>query len=243
MAESLFISDLHLSHERPDTVRLFLRFLAQRASGANRLFILGDLFDAWIGDDNDAPPIPQILTALAEVAAGGVEVYFMRGNRDFLVGSRFAAATGCVLLEDPSVMQLDGTSILLMHGDLLCTDDLEYQQARKMVRSPAFIQGMLAKTIPERIALATEYRRRSGESTSLKAADIMDVNQQAVERYLRDHRATLLVHGHTHRPGRHDFPLDGAMATRIVLAEWHDHQGGYLRLAGGAFHSERFGQQ
>jgi UDP-2,3-diacylglucosamine hydrolase len=226
----LFISDLHLSPERPATIGLFLRFLRERAVQADELYILGDLFDAWIGDDHRAAPIPEILAAMRALADAGTRLCFMHGNRDFLIGERFAAESGCELLPDPYRLELAGTPALLMHGDLLCTDDLEYQQARRMLRDPAFIEEMLAQPIEARLALAAEYRRRSGEATSTKAADIMDVNQQSVEACLREAGARLLIHGHTHRPAEHAFALDGAPVRRIVLPDWHEERGGYLLI-------------
>ena len=186
MAETLFISDLHLKPEHPDTIELFLRFLREQARDANRLYILGDLFDAWIGDDYDAPPIPKILAAMGALAATGTDLCFMRGNRDFLVGERFAAITGCTLLDDPCTVTIDNRNVLLMHGDLLCSDDIDYQKTRSLVRSPAFIEELLTKPIPERIALAAEFRRRSGEAISMKAQEIMDVNQATVVQTMRE---------------------------------------------------------
>ncbi|MCP4283700.1 MAG: UDP-2,3-diacylglucosamine diphosphatase [Gammaproteobacteria bacterium] len=230
MQEHLFISDLHLSSDRPDTIELFLRFLRERAVQAGSLFILGDLFDAWVGDDNKTPPIPEILAAMKTLTLTETDLYFMAGNRDFLVGEAFANDTGCQLLQDPHVLQLTESQALLMHGDLLCSDDRDYQAWRIRLRTPAVIGELLSKSIEERIAIAAEYRRRSGESTSLKAADIIDVNQLTVEQYLRDAGARLLIHGHTHRPANHRFELDGTAANRMVLPEWGDRTGGYLSI-------------
>ncbi len=238
--ESLFISDLHLTPERPGTLTLFNRFLQEKAVSADQLYILGDLFDAWIGDDFDAPPIPDILSALSRLSSTGVELYFMRGNRDFLVGEGFAAATGCTLLNDPCTIEVTGSRALLMHGDLLCSDDLDYQAARKLVRNPAFIADLLAKPIPERIALAAEYRKRSGEATSMKAAEIMDVNQETVENYMLEAGVELLIHGHTHRPDHHRFQLGGQPARRIVLPEWHEDHAGFLRVLDAGLTTEPF---
>ncbi len=225
----LFISDLHLAAQRPETVRLFLRFLEEQAATAQALYILGDLFDAWIGDDFQAPPIPQIQDAMRALSRQGCNIYLMHGNRDFLLGEAFAQASGCTLLDDPTSIDLQGTPTLLMHGDQLCTDDVEYQKARQLLRNPAFIEDFLSRSIPERIQLAQEYRQRSGEAVSNKPADIMDVNQQAVEQYMKERGTTRLIHGHTHRPGTHQFELNGQPAQRIVLPEWHSDSGGYLR--------------
>jgi len=227
---ALFISDLHLSPQRPGTLRLFLRFLEEQAAGAEHLYILGDLFDAWIGDDDQTPPIPEILNAMRHCSERGTRLFFMHGNRDFLIGDGFARATGCSLLQDPTRLDLNGTPTLLMHGDLLCTDDEDYQQARKLLRSPPFIQELMRKSIPERIAMAAEFRTRSGEATSLKSSDIMDANQQTVELTMREQGVTRLIHGHTHRPASHRFKLDDKTAERIVLPEWHEQKGGYLRV-------------
>ena len=240
MGDTLIISDLHLSQHRPDTVALFLRFLRERACAAGELYILGDLFDAWIGDDNILPPVPEVVQALRQLTDGGCKLSVMHGNRDFLLGSDFARATGGKLLPDPFVADLGGETTLLMHGDLLCTDDLEYQQARKLLRSPEFIRDFVSRTIEERVQLAAEYRRRSGEVVSLKSADIMDVNQQTVERYMREHQVRRLIHGHTHRPALHEFKLDGTPAQRYVLEDWHEQTGSYLRVDNQSIRQETF---
>jgi UDP-2,3-diacylglucosamine hydrolase len=223
--DTLFISDLHLAAERPAAVALFLQFVGERARQAESLYILGDLFDAWIGDDDDAALAVAVRGALRDLTAAGVSVAFQGGNRDFLIGTRFAAATGVRLLPDHAVVDLYGTPTLLTHGDLLCTDDVDYQQARLMLRNPAFVADFLAKPLPVRAALAAEYRRRSGEATSLKAEDIMDVNADAVAKVMREHGVRRLIHGHTHRPAIHAMELDGGPAERIVLAEWHEDRG------------------
>ena len=230
--EHLFISDLHLSPTRPDITGLFLRFLQERAGQCASLFILGDLFDAWVGDDDRRPPIPETIAAMKQLADSGTTLYFISGNRDFLVGDAFAEATGCHMLPDTHVLQLAGSQALLMHGDLLCSDDREYQEWRKRLRNPAFIGEFLKKPIAERIAIAAEYRKRSGEAISMKAADIVDANQATVENYLRDAQATLLIHGHTHRPANHRFNLDAKLASRLVLPEWQEQSGGYLSVCG-----------
>ena len=237
---SLFISDLHLAPERPGSLRLFFRFLEEQAVKAESLYILGDLFDAWIGDDNQSPPIPEIIHAMRACSEHGTSVYLMHGNRDFLIGERFAQESGSVLLHDPTRLDMEGTPTLLMHGDLLCTDDREYQQARQLLRSPAFIRELMQKSIPERIALAAEYRKRSGEAISLKPSAIMDVNQQSVEQMMREQGVSRLIHGHTHRPACHDFELDGKPVQCLVLPEWHEERGGYLRSESGQLTLEAF---
>jgi len=237
--ETLFISDLHLAAERPQAIDLFLRFASGRARRAAALYILGDLFDAWIGDDDDRPLATAVRTALRDLTGAGVAVLFQGGNRDFLVGERFAAETGIQLLPDHMVVDLDGTPTLLMHGDLLCTDDVDYQKARLMLRNPAFVADFLAKPLPARVALAAEYRRRSGEATSLKAEDIMDVNAATVAQVMRQHGVRRLIHGHTHRPAMHALQIDGEPAERIVLGEWHDDEGQCVCVAPDGVEVER----
>jgi UDP-2,3-diacylglucosamine hydrolase len=228
MGEQLFISDLHLSTERPATVDRFLDFLDGRARNAASLYILGDLFDAWIGDDDDSTLAHRVRAGLGALTGGGVAVFVQHGNRDFLIGGRFCAATGTELLGETAVVEVAGQASLLMHGDLLCTDDTDYLQARAMLRNPAFVADFLARPLAERAALAAEYRRRSGEATSLKADDIMDVSAGAVAAALREHGVQRLIHGHTHRQGVHRFDLEGTEAERVVLGEWHGDHGSVL---------------
>ncbi|MCG8428141.1 MAG: UDP-2,3-diacylglucosamine diphosphatase [Chromatiales bacterium] len=233
MSQTFIISDLHLSGQRPGTIELFFRFLEEQPTPGDQLYILGDLFDAWIGDDDATPPIPQIKEKMLTTSQRGIEIAFIHGNRDFLVGETFAQETGSTLLNEVTVTDINSTPTLLMHGDLLCTDDVEYMKARAFLRNPAFIADIMTKSIPERLAMAAEFRKRSGEANSLKAADIMDVNQQTVEQTMRDHNTLLLIHGHTHRPNTHHFELDGQPAKRIVLAEWHEELGNYLKITNG----------
>lgn len=239
MAENLFIADLHLSAERPATLALFLQFLEQRAPQADALYILGDLFDAWIGDDDDGELANRVREGLRRLVQDtGTPVFFQRGNRDFLIGDAFCAATGVQLLGETEVVDLDGVPTLLMHGDLLCTDDVEYQQARLMLRSPAFVQDFLSRPLPERAALAAEYRKRSGEATSLKAEDIMDVNDDTVADYIRHHDAARLIHGHTHRPAEHSHRVRERDIERWVLGEWHADHGEALCVRDGVLWRE-----
>jgi UDP-2,3-diacylglucosamine hydrolase len=228
MAESLFVSDLHLAPERPATVDLFLGFLRHRAREAERLFILGDLFDAWIGDDDDTPPYPQIRRGIKKLTRSGTCCHLMHGNRDFLLGRRFAGDTGCTLLADPTRLEIAGEPTLLMHGDLLCTDDVPYQRFRRRIRNPIMIRLFLWRSLAKRRAIAADYRTKSGAATARKAEDIMDVNQATVADFMRRHRVRRLIHGHTHRPADHRLELDGAPAIRSVLAEWHEERGEVL---------------
>ena len=229
MSENLFISDLHLSPDRPGTIDLFLHFLDARARQATALYILGDLFDSWAGDDESSEVANRVRQALRELTPD-TRVYLQHGNRDFLLGERFLAETGTELLPEEALVELAGTPTLLMHGDLLCTDDVDYQQARMMLRSKAFIQDFLGKSLEERNIIVAEYRKKSGEATSMKPEDIMDVNQETVAAFMRRHQATRLIHGHTHRPGTHEFQLDGRRAERTVLAEWHEDRAEVLVL-------------
>jgi len=223
--EILLISDLHLSPEQPATVERFLHFTRERARHARDLYILGDLFDAWIGDDNDAQPYGEIRKALSELVQSGTAVYLQHGNRDFLVGDLFCKQTGCCLIAEEAVQDFFGTPTLLMHGDTLCTDDIAYQQARQLLRSEAFITDFLNRPLQERALIAAEYRKKSGEATSLLAADIMDVNRQAVIDVMRKHAVCRLIHGHTHRQSIHELEIDGRSCERIVLGEWHPDHG------------------
>jgi len=228
LGETLFISDLHLAPGRQGTIDLFLRFLNGRARRAERLYILGDLFDAWVGDDDDTPPHPAVIAALRTVSDGGTRLYFQHGNRDFLIGRRFARASGCRLLGDPLRIELYGTPTLLMHGDLLCTADRAYQRFRRYTHNPLLTRLFLLRRLATRRTIAIDYRRRSGAATAAKPAALMDVSQETVAAYMRRFGVRQLIHGHTHRPGHHDFTLDGATASRWVLAEWHPEQASAL---------------
>ncbi len=228
MAASFFISDLHLAVDRPQGTETLLSFLAGAARQAEQLFILGDLFEYWIGDEALAEPMPsQVAAALRELAADGTAVSFMHGNRDFLIGEQFAQAAGLRLLPDPFPLSLYGTPTLLMHGDTLCTDDTEYMEFRKVVRNPAWQAEFLAKPLAERIKLAQAARTESEHAKQVKSMEIMDVSTDAVEAVLRDHRYPRLIHGHTHRPATHHHLVDGHRCERIVLSDWYD-RGSYL---------------
>jgi len=223
----LFISDLHLSRERPAITSLFLHFMQDIAPQAQALYILGDLFEAWLGDDMVLPEYQAAISAIKALGAQGVPVYVMYGNRDFLMRESFEQISGATLIHEPYIIQLDGQDTLLLHGDTLCTDDVAYQQFRTMVRDPKWQDALLAKTPEQRLALAREYRAMSQTEMAKKDDAIMDVNQQSVLECLRQNKVQHLIHGHTHRPGIHDFELDGHPAQRIVLGDWYEH-GNYL---------------
>ncbi|MET0066345.1 MAG: UDP-2,3-diacylglucosamine diphosphatase [Candidatus Thiodiazotropha sp.] len=225
MSEALFISDLHLSADDADRVGLFLQFLETRARSASSVYILGDLFDAWVGDDDQRSPIPAITRALRRLTDSGVELLLMHGNRDFLIGDAFCEATGARLLPDPCLIDLHGTPTLLMHGDLLCTDDLAYQQFRAQVRAPQMIQHFLSLPIDQRFELARQFRQQSGEANATKAEDIMDVNDEAVRQQIEHYGAARLIHGHTHRPAEHRLQVADREVLRYVLAEWRNDRG------------------
>jgi UDP-2,3-diacylglucosamine hydrolase len=225
---TLFISDLHLEADRPDIGEQFLKFLRTDASEADDLYILGDLFEAWVGDDDPNTHYFTIKRALRKITDGGIPVYFMHGNRDFMIGREFANETGIEILKDPYKVTMYGEKALLSHGDLLCTDDVQYQRVRKMVRDPDWQASMRAKPLKERLRIAKEARRQSLEQTINMSLEIMDVNQQAVEAVLREHNVDVLLHGHTHRPGVHKIDLGSRRARRIVLGDWYT-QGSVVR--------------
>lgn len=218
---TLFISDLHLHPERPHLTRAFFHFLHTRAQGAQALYILGDFFDAWIGDDDDTPLNAEVAAELKSLSNAGTRIFLMHGNRDFLLGETFAASAGAELLADGSVIDLYSTPTLLMHGDSLCTGDKDYIAFRQQVRSPQWQQQILAQPLAARRALAAQLREKSQEMNSLKAEDIMDVTEAEVVRVMSEAHVTRLIHGHTHRPARHHLTINSQPAERIVLGDWH----------------------
>jgi UDP-2,3-diacylglucosamine hydrolase len=225
---TLFIADLHLDPEaRPATVALFLAFLRGPAREARRLYILGDLFEAWVGDDDNSPGYDPILTGMRELVAAGVPTAFICGNRDFLAGTGFGERSGCVLLDDPSPIDLNGLPTLLTHGDRLCTDDVEHMQFRAHVAQPQVRAAFLSRPLPERQAEARALRQRSEASKQNKAEAIMDVNQDAVRAALASHDTRLMIHGHTHRPALHGDPVE-----RAVVGDWGEY-GSVLRCTPG----------
>jgi UDP-2,3-diacylglucosamine hydrolase len=237
LARTLFISDLHLSSERPGISELFFAFLRREAAKADALYILGDLFEYWIGDDEleapDADPLSRsAVEALAALSASGVRLAIMHGNRDFLLGERFMRATGGVLLADPKRMELEGVPTLLLHGDTLCTDDLAYQRFRAEARSAAWQERMLSQSLAERRQLLATLREESEAVKRSTPMAIMDVNAGAVAEAFRRHDVQRMIHGHTHRPGRHAVQVNGRACERWVLPDWYE-TGGYLAVEPG----------
>ncbi len=216
--ERLFISDLHLSEAAPDLFLAFENFLQDHCRDIDELYILGDLVDAWVGDDDDSPFAKQLKATLNSVVDNGCSLFLMQGNRDFLLGERFTKAIGATLLPDAHVLTLAGEQTLLMHGDALCIDDTEYQQFREQVRSDAWQQNLLAQPLEQRRALARQLRDMSQAENQVKAYDIMDVNEAEVERVMTHYDVTVLIHGHTHRPARHPMP---ELKERVVLGDWN----------------------
>jgi UDP-2,3-diacylglucosamine hydrolase len=230
--QALFISDLHLTEERPEANERFIGFLEDKARSAEALYILGDFFEYWIGDDDLGEPFNAVIAGLLkDLTQRGVQLHLMHGNRDFLIGERFCAATGARLLDDPTVAEISGVKTLLMHGDTLCTDDVEYQAWRRKARSPHFQAEFLAKPIAERRHAVMQMREKSKEVMQAKTEQIMDVNDDAVRQALRRHGVRRLIHGHTHRPGRHAIDVDGQRCERWVLPDWYG-RGGYVEVAG-----------
>ena len=220
----LFISDLHLSEETP-AIEAALVTLLEREKNLDALIILGDLFEAWVGDDDDAPLAGRTRSLLRNFSDQGSEVFLARGNRDFMLGERFASDIGGTLLRDQTVIEVAGRPTLLLHGDTLCTDDVDYQQFRAFVHDPAWQADMMTKPLEERRKLAQQLRDMSVDAASNKPEDIMDVNQGSVQQHLRGAGVDRMVHGHTHRPARHAV----GTSERIVLGDWTTEQGWYLR--------------
>lgn len=221
-AKTLFVSDLHLDASEPAAGTQFTRFLASTARGAEALYILGDLFESWIGDDDDDPYRAGICAALAELTGAGVPCYVMHGNRDFLLGRGFEERTGAFLVGDPLIVELYGEPVLLTHGDALCTADHAYQRLRALVRAPRWQQRFLRLPLAVRRALAARARSGSRRHLQRTTYEIMDVEPAAVLAAMRACQVRSLVHGHTHRPAVHALTLDGGAARRIVLGAWHD---------------------
>ncbi len=224
-----FISDLHLSPNTPKLTALLKQLLSDWEKDAEVLYILGDLFEAWAGDDQMADPFIAEVVALLKNASQHYKIYFIHGNRDFLIGADFAAATGITLLEDNTVIDLYGQKILIAHGDALCTDDTQYQQFRTMVRNPAWQQQFLSLPIEERLAQVAEARSKSNADKKYKSVAIMDVNAEAVDALMRSNNYAVMIHGHTHRPAVHEWTLDDNACERWVLPDWSGEEGGFMR--------------
>jgi len=231
----LFVSDLHLDASRPHITELFLAFLDGEARAAEALYLLGDVFEAWVGDDDPGEPGASVCAALARLSASGVPVFLMRGNRDFLFGDGIARRCGARLLPDPCVIDLHGTPTLLMHGDLLCTDDVAYQAFRQQVRDPAWQERFLAQPLPARQAFAAQAREASKQHQKGVSEAITDVAPAEVIEVMSRYGVDRLIHGHTHRPAIHSLTVADRPATRIVLGDWYE-QGSVLRMQAGGHH-------
>ncbi len=221
--DTLFIADLHLSPARPDKLALFKQLLRGPARQSSALYILGDLFEEfWVGPDDCTPPNPEIIEELAAFSRSGSRLFIQQGNRDLLIDSRFAELTGCVVLPEQAVIQVNGKQVLVMHGDLLCTLDWKYQYYRRLVMNPVIRMLFKKLPCPARLALAHGLRPAMQRSTRRKPAYIVDVEQQTVETVMRQTKVVELIHGHTHRPGIHEFSLDNKLAHRTVLGDWYE---------------------
>lgn len=227
--EILFISDLHLSPDRPLIIKLFTRFINERAIYADALYILGDFFEYWVGDDDPADGLESVFSAFDTLNKNNIPVYFMHGNRDFLIGSAFEKRTHCQIISDPQVVSVYNHKIVLMHGDSLCTKDIKYQEFKTLVRSSAWQKTFTDKALSERKSIVESLRKTSKSETSSKNEVIMDVDQQAVNDQFRSEKTRYLIHGHTHRPDIHNFKLDNKPVTRIVLGDWYE-QGSLLSI-------------
>lgn len=235
----LLISDLHLEEERPDITRAFLHFLRSRAANAEALYILGDFFEVWIGDDGMTPFQHSIATALRQVADGGTRLYLMHGNRDFMIGKRFCREAGCTLLDDPCIVDFNGEPVLLMHGDSLCTRDEGYMRLRRRLRHPLTLWILRHLPLATRQKLARKLRNESRAQTRMKASDITDVTLDEVPRVMAHEGVRTLIHGHTHRPAIHPLQVNGESAQRIVLGDW-DKQGWVLEVDADGYHQQAF---
>lgn len=227
---SLLVSDVHLCEERPAQVDRFIGLLEGPGQEADSLFILGDLFEYWVGDDDCAAPLAQrVIKALRSVSDSSCKTYFICGNRDFLMGQDFAEQAGLTRLEDPCLMDIQGTPTILMHGDLLCSDDTAYLAFREQVRRPEWQAQFLAQPLAIRHHMARGATAESGKAKQAKTEEIMDVTETAVAEVFQRFGANRLIHGHTHRPGHHQHLVDAQMRDRWVLPDWYG-PGGYVRV-------------
>lgn len=213
---ALFISDLHLSESSPHITEGFSQFLTEKAAHASQLFILGDLFEVWLGDDDFTPLNARIISELRQLSDSGVQLFIQHGNRDFMIGKHFAEATGARLIDDPTVIELYGTELVLMHGDSLCTDDIKYQKAKKRIRNPIVLPILKRLPLSTRTKIAGNLRNKSAQDKQMTKMEIMDANAVAVERAFDDYDVKTMIHGHTHRPAKHDHHG----RTRWVLGDW-----------------------
>lgn len=236
----LLISDLHLEEKRPDITRAFLGFLETRAPAAEALYILGDFFEVWVGDDGMTPYQHQIASALRVLSDSGTRVYLMHGNRDFMIGRAFCREAGCTLLRDPHIATFRSERVLLMHGDSLCTRDEGYMRMRRLLRNPLSLFILHSLSLAKRQRIASKLRSTSKEETRMKASDIVDVTPDEVIKVMRRHKVRTLIHGHTHRPAVHSLHIDGQPAQRIVLGDW-DHQGWALQVDESGLQQAPFG--
>ncbi len=235
----LLISDLHLEEQRPDITRAFLHFLQTRARQAEALYILGDFFEVWVGDDGMSPFQHGIARALRQLSDAGTRIFLMHGNRDFLIGRAFCRAAGCTLLKDPSIVHFNGEPVLLMHGDSLCTLDVGYMKLRRLLRNPLSLFILRNLPLTTRRKLARKLRSESRAQTRMKAREIIDVTPDEVPRIMAEHGVRTLIHGHTHRPAEHALEVNGQSARRIVLGDW-DSQGWALQIDEQGLHQAPF---
>jgi UDP-2,3-diacylglucosamine hydrolase len=231
--KTLFISDLHLDPAARGIQRQFLEFLEGEARSASALYILGDLFEVWLGDDDPAPASRTIVQSLRALTDAGVTCFVMHGNRDFLIGQRFCRETGARLIEDGTVVEIHGDRVLLLHGDVLCTDDMSYQRLRRIVRNPAVQWIFRHMSLARRRALAQKVREGSRMHVDTTEAQIMDVNAKAVANAFRESGVGTMIHGHTHRPAVHSLQVDGSPVKRIVLGDWYSQGSVLVRSASG----------
>jgi len=224
-----FISDLHLDMTTPEMVAGFVRF-TENLKDAESLYILGDFFEAWIGDDVETPVSQAVAAALSQLAQRGCRIHIMHGNRDFLIGDAFCQQCNASLLPEGSLIKLGNQTALLLHGDSLCTDDVAYQQVRTMLRNPAWQKDILSKSVEERLAFAKQARLESQNSNAMKSDAIMDVNQSAVEKTLQEANVSLMIHGHTHRPFDHQWEKGDTSYRRMVLGDWSNQHGWMIRF-------------
>lgn len=234
-----FISDLHLQESHPAMAQGFFHFL-ENLKDAEALYILGDFFEVWIGDDYETPFIKQVKNALKTLTERGIKLFFMHGNRDFAIGEQFCQQTGAALLPDPCVINIDSQPVLLMHGDSLCTQDTAYMKMRPMLRNPMMIKQLLSQSIENRLAMALRMRGESQKGNAMKSAEIMDVTPEEVDKIMSEKHVSLMIHGHTHRPFDHHWQFEGQARRRIVLGDWSDTQGWLIRVENNRFELKSF---